>query len=148
MRLLLDTCVLMDFFLGREPFVHDVRRLFVMRYFRDAELWTSAKSYTDLFYVGSRAHGAAEMQRMIVRALPELKICSIDERDIHAALAEGWEDFEDCVVWQAARKVRADYIVTRNEADFTRSDIPALSPVALLEHAEKDLGLAYEDVTF
>lgn len=148
MRLLLDTCVLMDFFLGREPFVHDVRRLFVMRYFRDTELWTSAKSYTDLFYVGARAHGAARMQEMVKSALPELKVCSIDQQDIRTALAERWDDFEDCIVWQAARKVRADFIVTRNEKDFARSDIPALSPAALLDHAEKNLGLTYEDVSF
>lgn len=148
MRLLLDTCVLMDFFLSREPFVRDVRRLFVMRYFRDAELWTSAKSYTDLFYVGAKAHGTARMQEMIESALPELKICSIDQQDIRAALTEHWDDFEDCIVWQAARKVRADYIVTRNEKDFARSDIPALSPAALLNHAEKNLGLTYEDVSF
>lgn len=146
MRLLLDSCVLMDYFLGREPFVHDVRRLFVMGYFRDAELWTSAKSYTDLFRVGSCAHGPAKMQEMIERALPKLKICSIDQGDVHAALSERWDDFEDCVVWQAARKVRADFIVTRNERDFARSDIPALSPAALLAHAELSLGLAYEDI--
>ena len=148
MRLLLDTCVLMDFFLSREPFVHDVRRLFVMRYFRDAELWTSAKSYTDLFYVGARAHGASRMQEMIEIALPELKVCSIDQQDIRTALTERWDDFEDCIVWQAARKVCADFIVTRNEKDFARSDIPALSPSALLDHAEKSLGLSYENVSF
>ena len=75
------------------------------------------------------------------------RLCPIDERDVQAALAESWEDFEDCVVWQAARKARADCIITRNEADFTRSDIPALSPTAFLEHAEKGLGLAYENAT-
>ena len=148
MRLLLDTCVLMDFFLGREPFARDARRLFVMRYFRDAELWASAKSYTDLFYVGSRAHGSARMQEMIERSLPALKLCSIDERDVRTALSERWEDFEDCIVWQAARKARADFIVTRNEGDFSRSDIPALSPAALLARMERELGLVYEDVAF
>ena len=148
MRLLLDTCVLMDYFLGREPFVRDVRRLFVMRSFRDAELWTSAKSYTDLFYVGERAHGPAKMQEMIERALPALRVCSIDQADIRAALGERWDDFEDCIVWQAARKVRADYLITRNVADFARSDVPALSPAAFFDQMEKNRGLVYEEVPF
>ena len=148
MRLLLDTCVLMDYFLGREPFVRDVRRLFVMRSFRDAELWTSAKSYTDLFYVGERAHGPAKMQEMIERALPALRICSIDQADIRAALGERWDDFEDCIVWQAARKARADYLITRNAADFARSDVPVLSPAAFFYQMEKDRGLVYEEVPF
>lgn len=51
-------------------------------------------------------------------------------------------------MWQAARKVRADYLITRNAADFARSDVPVLSPAAFFDQMEKDRGLVYEEVPF
>ena len=53
MKLLIDTNVLLDVFLCREQFVADAKKLFIMKQFRDAELWIAAQSYTDLYYVGA-----------------------------------------------------------------------------------------------
>ena len=61
MKLLIDTNVLLDIFLCREQFVADAKKLFIMKQFRDAELWIAAQSYTDLNYVGAKAHGSARM---------------------------------------------------------------------------------------
>ncbi|EPD78638.1 PIN domain-containing protein [Atopobium sp. oral taxon 199] len=146
MRLLVDTNVLLDIFLAREPFVADARKLLVMEQFRDAELWTSAQSYTDLFYIGSKAHGPEHMQEIIKEALPLFKICSLDQTDIRAALAAGWKDFEDCLIWRVAKKVKADYIITRNMRDFSHSDIPALTPSEFFSRIESELHLAYDGV--
>ncbi len=146
MRLLVDTSVLIDLIFTRKPFDADARKLLMMAYFRDAELWTSAKSYTDIFYVGSRLVGPQRAQDAIESAAGSFGICSIDQQDVREALAAHWDDFEDAIVWRAAQKVKADYLITRNARDFSRSDIPALSPTDFLEHVEKDLGIVYEDV--
>lgn len=146
MRLLVDTNVLLDIFLAREPFVADARKLLVMEQFRDAELWTSVQSYTDLFYIGSKAHGSERMQKMMEEVLPLFKICSLDQTDIRAALGTGWKDFEDCLIWRAAKKVKADYIITRNTRDFSHSDIPALTPSEFFSRIESEFHLAYDEV--
>ncbi len=145
MRLLVDTNVLLDIFLAREPFVADARKLLVMEQFRDAELWTSTQSYTDLFYIGAKAHGPERMQKMTEEALPLFKICSLDQTDIRAALGAGWKDFEDCLIWRAAKKVKADYIITRNTRDFSRSTIPALTPSEFFSRIESEFHLAYDE---
>ena len=41
---------------------------------------------------------------------------------------EEFKDFEDCLQDECAKQVFADYIITRNIADFTTSEIPSLTP--------------------
>ena len=131
MKLLIDTNVLLDVFLCREQFVADAKKLFIMKQFRDAELWIAAQSYTDLYYVGAKAHGSARMQEILKEVFPLLNVCSIDGADI-----------------SYAKKIKADYIVTRNVADFTRSDIPVLTPGEFFSTMEAEQNLVYEEAEF
>lgn len=148
MKLLIDTNVLLDVFLCREQFIADAKKLFIMKQFRDAELWIAAQSYTDLYYVGAKAHGSDCMQKILKEVFPLLNVCSIDGADISYALDEQWQDFEDCLIWRAAKKIKADYIVTRNAADFTRSDIPTLTPGEFFSTMEAEQNLVYKETEF
>ena len=148
MKLLIDTNVLLDVFLCREHFVADAKKLFIMKQFKDAELWIAAQSYTDLYYVGAKAHGSDRMQKILKEVFPLLNVCSIDGADISYALDEQWQDFEDCLIWRAAKKIKADYIVTRNVADFTRLDIPVLTPGEFFSTIESEQNLVYEEAEF
>lgn len=148
MKLLIDTNVLLDVFLRREQFVADAKKLFIMKQFKDAELWIAAQSYTDLYYVGAKAHGSDRMQKILKEVFPLLNVCSIDGADISYALDEQWQDFEDCLIWRTAKKIKADYIVTRNVADFTRSDIPVLTPGEFFSTMEAEQNLVYEETEF
>ncbi|MFC2629701.1 MAG: PIN domain-containing protein [Lancefieldella rimae] len=148
MKLLIDTNVLLDVFLCREQFIADAKKLFIMKQFRDAELWIAAQSYTDLYYVGAKAHGSDRMQKILIEVFPLLNGCSIDGADISYALDEQWQDFEDCLIWRAAKKIKADYIVTRNAADFTRSDIPTLTPGEFFSTMEAEQNLVYKETEF
>lgn len=148
MKLLIDTNVLLDVFLCREQFIADAKKLFIMKQFRDAELWIAAQSYTDLYYVGAKAHGSDRMQKILKEVFPLLNVCSIDGADISYALDEQWQDFEDCLIWRAAKKIKTDYIVTRNAADFTRSDIPTLTPGEFFSTMEAEQNLVYKETEF
>ena len=136
MRLLLDTNVLIDYYLSRPVYCDDARQLFALAVRGKAELWASAKSFTDIFYVGRKAVGSEAMQRAIEASLAHLDVCSITMDDIQASLAERWPDFEDCLVARAAAKVKADYLVTRDANGFTRSTVPAISPAQAVQMAE------------
>ena len=43
-----------------------------------------------------------------------------------------WKDFEDAVQSATAESVHADYIITRNLKDFTKSRVMAFTPSELL----------------
>lgn len=132
MRLLLDTNVLLDFFQRRQPFFNDFRELLFLHFTGDVELWASVKSFTDIHYVAARQKSSVEVQRAFASSESFLHICSIDGSDVMRAARAEWRDFEDCLIYQAAQKVKADYIVTRDAAGFEAKDIPSLSPRELL----------------
>ena len=54
MRLLLDTNALIDFYSARKPHCDWVNKLFIAQAFGDVELWTSAKSFTDVISMCAR----------------------------------------------------------------------------------------------
>jgi predicted nucleic acid-binding protein len=53
--------------------------------------------------------------------------------DIQEAMKLGFADFEDAVLAATALREQADYIITGNVRDFSKSPVPAISPVAFLE---------------
>lgn len=132
MRLLVDTNVLLDGYLKRPPFYEDWEQILMYHMVGILELWVSAKSFTDIACLGGRAVGPQAIQEKIQTSLDDLEVCSIDGKDVRAAAEAGWKDFEDCIVYQAALKTKADYIITRNKQDFAASTIPAISPHELV----------------
>ena len=68
MRILLDTNVLIDLYTQREPEGDTAQKLLIMKEFGDAQLWVSAKSFTDVFYVLSKSYSS---KRRCRPGLPE-----------------------------------------------------------------------------
>ena len=148
MRLLSDTNVLVDYFGGRHPFFEEWELINAMQIAGYAELWASAESYTDAFYLLHKAVGSARLQEMFVESLECIRVCSLGEEDICEAAGRSWDDFEDCLIDVCAEKVKADYIITRDKSGFSRSKIPAYAPKAFFEHLEHDHGLVFELTDF
>jgi predicted nucleic acid-binding protein len=146
MNLLLDTNVLLDFFMQRKPFYNDTLKLQIMQEFGDAELWCSAKSFTDIFYVLNKKAASKDIQKAFLVSLEFLRICSIDGNDIKTAASLGWNDFEDCLIEVAAQKLRADFIITRDPDGFREAKTSILTPQKLFEWFSTEHGISYEEV--
>lgn len=124
LRALLDTNIVFDM-LCRRPFDEDgLLQLKIMHAFGDVELWVSAKSYTDLFYVMRRELESPDAQSVLEESLGWLKVCSIEGNDIRTALDARWHDFEDSLVNICAEKIKADYLITRDEKGFRNATVP------------------------
>lgn len=53
--------------------------------------------------------------------------------DLISAAKLQWNDFEDGVQCVTAKRLNADYIITRNVKDFKESDIIAITPTNMLK---------------
>ena len=124
MRALLDTNIVYDILCKRPYDESGLLQMRVMHAFEDAELWVSAKSYTDLFYLMRQELDSEVAQELLLETLSWLNVCSVDGDDVRSALEMRWRDFEDSLVNVCAEKVKADYIVTRDAKGFRRSKIP------------------------
>ncbi|MEH1936368.1 MAG: PIN domain-containing protein [Nostoc sp.] len=127
MRVLVDTNIILDFLLEREPFLHDAELLFQAIASRQILGYATATTLTDIFYIARRHTQNIERARQAVAiTLAAIEICAVDRSVLEIALASATSDFEDAVQIACALVHGLDAIVTR-DADFFTASIPVLS---------------------
>jgi predicted nucleic acid-binding protein len=144
MRLFIDTNVLIDYLGGRGDDGRRAQRMGLTRLFGDAELWVSGKSYTDAAYVLRRYLAPAQVKKGILDSLALFQVCSLEEQDIVDACNLQREDFEDALIEVSARKVGADYLVTR-DSTFAPAKPPTITPHQVFTLLEKQ-GISYTTI--
>lgn len=134
MRIMLDTNIIIDVLLEREPFVDDSYRVLKLCEEHQMDGFVSASSVTDIYYlVRKYSHSTELAYKAIGKLLEIVKVCSVTNNDVLMAFQKKARDFEDCLVATCANSIRCDCIVTRNKKDFEEFDIPLLTPSELLQ---------------
>lgn len=134
MRIMLDTNIIIDVLLEREPFVDDSYRVLKLCEEHQLDGFVSASSVTDIYYlVRKYSHSTELAYKAIGKLLEIVKVCSVTNNNVLTAFQKKAGDFEDCLVATCANSFRCDCIVTRNKKDFEEFDIPLLTPSELLQ---------------
>lgn len=139
MKVLLDTCVVMDFLQNREPFSIPARSIFRAA---AAEWFTgciTAKAATDLYYLTHRCtHSEKESRQKLSQLLTIVGLLDTSAEDVFHAISSQTADFEDAVMIGTAVRAQVDCIVTRNARDYAKAAVPVYTPDAFLEHLEQN----------
>ena len=138
--MLFDTNVVLDHLLAREPFVDPAERLLSLVDAREIEGVVCSTTVTTIHYLAGKAVGPSRASEYIRELLEPFSIACVDREILRAALGAGFSDYEDAVLYGAARAAGASAIVTRICKDFTRSTLPVLTPELLLAALHADLG--------
>lgn len=144
MRILIDTNILVDIILKREPFFADSSKVFNACIEEIAEGTIAAHSVTNLMYILRKNFSYRECRQIILDFCRIVEIESVDKSKLFSALNdENFSDFEDCLQCECAETFKADYIVTRDLKDFKNSRVPAISPNEFLKiiFEDKDIHL-------
>ena len=137
MTVLIDTNVVLDFVLKREPFAQAAFDCIDRFMLGQAKIWLTASTITDIYYVTRRTlKDAVAAKDAIAKLLNAFQIVNVDKNDCVSALDVDTDDYEDALVSICARKVKADFIVTRNPKHFHASPVPAVSPADMLGKVE------------
>ena len=129
MRVLLDTCVILDALESRQPFSKDAEELFLAAANNLFTGCITAKASTDIYYLMHRHTHSDKASREVLNKLFSLfEVVDTAGMDCRRAIPSPVLDFEDAVMIETAARTEVDYIVTRNIKDFARSSVPILSP--------------------
>ena len=133
MKLMIDTNIILDVLLQREPFYKDSKAVLKMCEQGKLHGFVSASTITDIFYITRKALGNTDdTYRVIGKILNIVKILSVTSEDVNQAFQQKARDFEDCLLAASAKSNKCDAIVTRNPRDFLSFNIPLLDPKSLL----------------
>ena len=134
MKLLIDTNVVLDVLLDREPFSKTAADVLSLARRHDVREYVSASAITDIYYIAYRQmKDRAAVRELLDRLLMVVSIAAVSEREILNALRLPWTDFEDSVQYSVALLNDMDGIVTRDPGDYQRSNIKIWLPAQLLE---------------
>ncbi|MCL1955894.1 MAG: PIN domain-containing protein [Fibromonadales bacterium] len=138
---LIDTDVLIDALVRREPFDKEAKEILEKCYDKTITGFVAAHSFTNMFYILRKVYSIDEMKQLLLNLSKIVNIVKIDELLIVNSLKNSlFSDVEDCLQAECAKVVNADYIVTRNIADFKNSFVSAISPSDFLNRVNSANG--------
>lgn len=139
MKVLLDTCVVVDVLQKREPFYQNAIDIFLSISNRELEGILTAKSLTDIYYIIRRSlHNEMETRKYLNTLFVLFDVEDTFSIDCQLALQSKMKDYEDAIMVETALRIGVDCIVTRNIKDYELSTIPVLSPEQLLARLNND----------
>lgn len=128
MKVLLDTGVLMDVALARENFGPDSRALIEWCQHAPQTAAVAWHTVSNLFYLLGAARSNSFARLFLGHLLEFAVVATGGTESVRHALTMQMNDFEDALQVAAAISIDAEFIITRNIADFRRSVIPVLTP--------------------
>ena len=128
-KILVDTNVLLDYLLEREPFFDDAKKVILSCVDGNIKGCIAAHSIPNIFFILRKDYNAKERREVLSKLCTLFDVEGIDKAKLLSGLAnENFSDFEDCLKMECAKSYGADYIVTRNVLDYVASQVKAIEP--------------------
>ena len=136
MRLLIDTNIILDVLQKREPHYKASSIIWKLCEVKKVEGCVSTLTFANIMYI-LRKELTSEQIRETLKALSLIfDFTDLTPGILQCAAELEMKDFEDAIQTATAKKINADYIISRNIKDFTASDIAAYTPSEFLERFE------------
>lgn len=132
MRALFDTNIFLDLLMDRAPFAEAAVDLFCKVEEGTIIGYICSTSITTIYYIASKTIGTVRAQEEVKKLLNLFEVAPVNRAVLESALAAGFADFEDAVIYAAACQVDVEAIVTRNQKDFKKSKISVYSSEELV----------------
>lgn len=142
MKVLIDTCIIIDALQSRHPFCNAAQKLFLFAANHQFDAYITTKSVTDIYYLSHRLTHDDKKTREILSKLFELfEIADTTGADCRRAVPSPISDFEDAVMSETAIRINADCIVTRNKKDYLKSPVPVFLADDFIKKVEQENGI-------
>ena len=135
MKLMIDTNIVLDYLFDREPFSFHSGKVLELCFDRDAKGILTASAITDIFYIVKKNAGRQKARESLMTLFTGLDIADVGRIDLLRAVEFGDTYFEDALLAVCAKRIKADFIVTRNIIDFSASSVAPIKPEELLSQS-------------
>ena len=133
LSLLLDTNVILDVWLRREPFFADSACMMALVEEGQVRASLSANTLTTLFYLCKKTLGADAARAHIGGLLKIFSVAAVNRAVLADALTSRFDNFEDAVLHESARHAGCQAIITRNIRDFDAARLRVHTPTQYLK---------------
>ncbi|MBC5797446.1 MAG: type II toxin-antitoxin system VapC family toxin [Sphaerospermopsis kisseleviana] len=133
MKILLDTNIIIDNALEREPFWNTSEQVLSLIEQGKIAGSISASTFSDLYYIIRKARGRDWTLTYLNQLVTFCQIATVNQAAITMAFTTNFKDFEDAIQYSTAVVNQLDAIITRNSQDFPVVTPRILTPDQLIE---------------
>lgn len=136
-RALLDTNVILDVLLAREPMGKKAAAIWQAH---EDTLFTGyicAITPPTVYYVARKQLGKQQALKMTGDLADTFEVCAVNKETLRTALRLGMGDYEDSIHAASALAEGLDFIITSNLKDFRKSPVGAVSPTDFLKQLSR-----------
>jgi len=136
-KIYLDSDVLLDLLLDRDPFSDDIANIIEDSIIFGIQLYTSPISITNINYIIEKLETRNKADLKTKKILKIVKIENVGQEEIHQSSRSKFKDFEDGVQNFCAENSGHKIIITRNTKDYKESNLSILTPIEYLAKIKK-----------
>ena len=132
MVLLIDANIIVDVLLNRPDYVKDSAMIWKLCETEQMKGYVSTLTFANLVYIMRKQLDPEKIEDVFHKLNLIFEFADFSVSDLTHAADLNWKDFEDAVQSVTAERIHADYIITRNVRDFSKSRVMAFTPPELL----------------
>jgi predicted nucleic acid-binding protein len=130
----IDTDVVLDFLLNREPFSTFASIIFTLSEQGKINAYISPLTINNCYYILRKLASHKKVINNLQKLLIITNITSISKQDVVLALNSNFNDLEDALQhFSAISHSKIDVILTRNIKDYKNSEVPVMTPETYLK---------------
>jgi predicted nucleic acid-binding protein len=139
MKAWIDTNVVLDALIKREPWHTDAEKIILLAAIGEISACVSASCVTDIYYILRKyLKDNTRTRDAVLKLLKILTVADVTASDIEKAFSLPVADFEDALQIQLAKRHKAACLVTRDTKHFTSSPVKIFTPEEFLKKIGKN----------
>jgi len=127
-KILLDTNIIIDIALEREPFVESSKEIIKLIDKKNLKAYISATTVTDIYYITKRKTSHEQVIKFLENLFLFVSVLPVNEEIVKNAMKSKGKDFEDAIQIETSKQNAVKIIITRNKKDFENSDLEIYMP--------------------
>ena len=132
MKILLDTNIVLDLLLDRQPFSAEAQSIFTKVENNEIKGFLCPTTITTLFYILNKHLSKQKSHEAIEILLEIFDVVIINKTILLESLKQSGTDFEDSVIYTSAVYGNIDIIITRDKNGFKKSKVKTVTPEEFL----------------
>jgi predicted nucleic acid-binding protein len=136
MKIFLDTNVILDVLVKREPFYIDSAKILTLVNEKIIPGYISAITINNIYYILSKLKNKDLARSFIKEILESFEIVPLTKIILQRANTINIDDFEDAIQYFSALEYECDFLVTRNYKDYPEDKINNINNIKIIAPAE------------
>lgn len=128
MKVLLDTNIVLDLLLDREPFSELAQKIFLKIEREEIQGFLCPTTLTTIYYLLNKHLTKAQCDQAILSLLELFEVTELNKYILNESLKNVGTDFEDSVIYTSAKDANIDILITRDQSGFKKSTTKVMLP--------------------